>query len=396
MAKSQGSVDRRKFLGRISAGAAGASVGLAMAGKGMAAEPAKLEKRNEQSGMVYARFGKTNLNVSRLAFGCLPLRDDTIPILEMLVERGVNLIHVSDSYGRGAALAALGKYLKQPGNRDKVWVVLKGDHGRGIVAENVEKQLGILNTDHVDIVCSPITQPDQIRQGEQEKEVFEKLKAAGKVRFHNLTTHTSPEACMTAGLDVGWYDNILSVVDPSNVKQFQPVIQRANKMNIGVLAMKTMRGGGRRRGGGGGGGADSPTPATIAPAILGAGVTAILKGISTREDVDAWVDAVAKAGKATAQAASDIKVADSGICTLCGKCDGCPNGVATQDIVRDYTYYFEQQGLPATAAERYAELRIGETALACGDCGRCEELCPMNVPVRRIIREAHARLGTLA
>jgi predicted aldo/keto reductase-like oxidoreductase len=403
MAKSHQPFNRREFLGRLSAGAAGASVGLALARQGAAAPAgaAKLEKRNEQSGMIYRPLGKANLNVSCLSFGCLPLSDDSIPVLEMLVERGLNLVHVSESYGRGRAIAALGKYLQKAGNRDKVWIALKGD--RGLVEEDVNRQLGILNTDHVDIVCSPLSEPDKIRGSEREKEVFEKLKQAGKTRFHNLTTHTSPEASMAAGLDAGWYDNILSVVDLNNVKRFQPVLERANKMYVGVLAMKTMRGGGRRgrgrrRGGPGddAGGAERPTPEKIAPVILGAGVTSILKGISSRADAEAWLAAVAKADTASAEIPAEYAVAAPGVCTLCGECTGCPNGVAIQDVVRDYTYYYEQQGLPETAAERYGELRLCETVLSCGDCGRCEERCPMSVPVRRILRDAHARLGSIA
>ena len=117
--------------------------------------------------------------------------------------------------------------------------------------------------------------------------------------------------------------------------------------------------------------------------------------MTSREDVEAWTNAVAKVETAQMRVPVAREYAAAGFCTLCGQCVACPNGVAIQDIVRDYTYYYEQQGLPETAAERYAELRVGETALSCGDCGRCEERCPVGVPVRRIIREAHARLGTL-
>jgi hypothetical protein len=98
-----------------------------------------------------------------------------------------------------------------------------------------------------------------------------------------------------------------------------------------------------------------------------------------------------------AELPSECEVASAnGLCTLCGVCEGCPNGVDIQSVVRNYTYYYQQQRLPDVAAERYGELRVNQTALSCGDCGRCEERCPMGVPVRRIIREAHARLGALA
>jgi len=370
--------DRRRFLSQVSGGAIGATVGLGLARKSAAAQPpvtAKLERRNEQPGMTYMPFGRTNLNVSRLAFGCIRLVDDRLPALEMAVERGVNVVHVDDGYTGGKAIVSLGKFLKKPGNRDKVWVMLKH------LPDDLDAELRILNTDHVDIVCAPITNPNQIRQTEPVLERFEAFKKAGKARLLNLTTHSSVKQCLEAAIDVGCYSTLLAAMDLSTVAELKPTIQRARSENVGVIAMKTRR---NARGRG---------PDEIAKALLGAGVTTILKTLNTHEEVEQWVGGVIKASREAAEGGAERQVAEAtGLCTLCGLCDGCPNGVATQDIVRDYTYYYEQQGLCDTAAERYGELRVNQTALSCRDCGRCEKRCPMNVPVRRIIREAHERL----
>lgn len=369
------SMNRREFVGRVS-GAAGA--GLLLARQGTAA-PAQLEKRNEQSGMIYAPFGRTNLNVSRLTFGCIQLTDDKLPALEMAVERGVNLVHVSRSYVNGQAIVSLGKFFKKPGNRDKVWLMLKG------VPQNIDDQLKTLNTDHVDIICAPLNAPDQIRKGTRENAAFEALQKAGKARFLNLTTHASVQDSMEAALDQGDYSSLLAALDPTTVGAMKPTLQRAAKMNVGVMAMKSQRN------------SKSATPDQLAAALLGAGVTTILKTLNTARDVEAWIAAVNKASRTASALLDAPSVASAaGVCTLCGLCEGCPNGVAVQSIVRDYTYYYEQQGLAAVASERYAELGAGETAAACGDCGRCEKVCPMGVPVRRILREAHARLGAPA
>jgi len=363
--------------------AAASGVGLALVHKGVGALSAetKLERRNEQSGMIYRPFGKTNLNVSRLSFGCIRLSADHLPALEMAVERGVNLVHIADSYVGGQAIGNLGKFLKVPGNRDKVWVMLKGVQGKGLY-ENIDNLLKPLNTDHVDIYCSPVWTADLIKS-ETELAKFEALKKAGKVRFLNLTTHQSLQESMEAGLDAGWYTSIQAVIDLSTVDQFRATLKRANQMNVAIMAMKTER---NKKAGG---------PDKIAGALLPAGVTAILKTLNTREEVDAWFAAVTKAPQEMADPPAGYRVAD-GDCTLCGLCEGCPNGVAIQSIVRDYTYYYEQQGLPEIAAERYAETDPKRTALACGDCGRCEEKCPFGVPVRQIIRAAHARLTAIA
>jgi len=378
-------INRRQFIGRVSGAAIGTGVGLAMVHKGVTALAAdsKLERRNEQSGMIYAPFGKTGLNVSRLTFGCIQLTDDRLPGLEAAVERGVNLVHVSNGYTRGQAIVSLGKFLKTPSNRDKVWVALKGINERGLF-DNIDDQLKTLNTDHADIYCNPVNKPDLVRS-EQELAKFEALKKAGKVRFLNLTTHGNQQESMETALGVERYSSILAAIDLGNIAGLKATVQNAGKANVGVMAMKSMR---NKKAGG---------PETIAPALFAAGVTTVLKSLNTSQDVDAWFDAVAKASKATADAGLDGSVlADSGDCTLCGICAGCPKGVAIEPIVLNYTYYYQQQGLADVAAERYAEIHPKHTALSCGDCGRCEEICPMGVPVRRLIREAHATLGVIA
>jgi len=378
-------VNRREFIGRMSGGVIAAGLAGSLAGESAAAAApeTKLEKRNEQSGMIYRPFGKTNLNISRLSFGCIRLTDDGLPAMEMAIERGVNLVHISNTYVRRQSIVSLGKFLKNPKNREKVWVALKGENERGLF-ENIDDQLQILNTDHVDIYCLPVNTPEQIRS-ERDLERFEALKKAGKVRFYNLTTHKSVPESMAAGVDRGWYSSILAVMGLGAVAQLQPTVQRANKANVGIMAMKTQQG------------AKGTGPDKIAAGLFAAGVTTILKTLNTREEVDAWFAAVTKAPQEMAELPSDCQVAAAGgLCTLCGICEGCPNGVAVQSIVRDYTYYYQQQEIPEIAAERYGELRVNQTALSCGDCGRCESVCPMGVPVRRIIREAHQRLGAMA
>jgi hypothetical protein len=258
-------VNRREFITRVTGGTIGAGLGLSLAREGSAApaSDAKLEKRNEQSGMIYRPFGKTGLNVSRLTFGCIRLTDDGLPAMEMAIERGVNLVHISNGYVRRQSIASLGKFLQKPSNRDKVWIALKGIDGQGLFAD-IDDQLKILNTDHVDIYCNPVSKPDLIRS-EAELAKFDALKKAGKVRFLNLTSHANVQEAMTTSLGVERYSSILATIDLSNVAGLKATIQSANKSNVGVMAMKS----GRNKQAGG--------PDKIAPALFAAGVTTVLK-----------------------------------------------------------------------------------------------------------------------
>jgi len=363
-------IDRRQFLGRMSGGALGAGLGLSLMRQGVAGESPQpqLERRNEQAGMVYRPFGKTNLNVSRLSFGCIQLTDDRLPAMEMAIERGVNVVHIAGGYVKGQAILSLGKFLKRPSNREKVWVMLKGIH-------DVDNDLRKLNTDHVDVVCVPVMRRDLVLSEEYLKR-FEGLRKAGKVRFSNLTTHESLKESAEAALDAGWYQTLLVAMGLSSLGELKATLQRANQLNVGVMAMKSLRGKGDLK--------------EIASTLFASGVTTILKTLNTPEDVERWFDAVTKAPQQMAELPTDCGIAGPGaLCTLCGACEKCPNGVAIQSVVLNYTYYYQNLGLRDLAAERYAEIASTQTALACADCGRCEARCPKAIPVRRLIREAH-------
>jgi hypothetical protein len=80
-------------------------------------------------------------------------------------------------------------------------------------------------------------------------------------------------------------------------------------------------------------------------------------------------------------------------CGLCGACGGfCPRGVEVPSVLRSLTYlegYREEE----LARSSYRSLPPGRNAAACGDCGQCLHACRLSLPVRRLAREAHARLS---
>jgi predicted aldo/keto reductase-like oxidoreductase len=80
-------------------------------------------------------------------------------------------------------------------------------------------------------------------------------------------------------------------------------------------------------------------------------------------------------------------------CGLCGACGGiCPRGVEVPTVLRSLTY-LEGYREAELARSTYRSLPAGRNASACGDCGRCLVACRLALPVRRLAREAHARLS---
>lgn len=359
-------LNRREFLA--------SSAALAAAGATFRASAAEAEKRNEQPGMAYTVLGRTGCRVSRLAFGCAQLTADKMPVFERAIERGVNLIQLHATYVKGQAVTHLSEWLKRPGNRDKVFIMLSA-------GPKLESDLQNLGTDHVDMLVLPKHSVGEVKDAGVAAQL-EAFKKTGKARYAGLATHKTSELCTQAAIDSGLYDYVMPTVGLSNLEAFLPVLLKAKERNVGILAMKSLQ---NSKGKG--------TNTEVAKGLLAAGVTSIVKTLTSFDDLDQFTAGVTAGNRqASLQRAlelgREIRLA-GGLCNLCGVCRDCPKGVDIQGVLRNYQYYYQQVGCVETARERYAELEPVETALSCVNCARCEKVCPLRVPVRQLIRDAH-------
>lgn len=127
---------RRSFFRKTAA----ASVSLALAPELLAREveavsPAGAPEprwRNRQPGMHYRMLGRTGMMVSELVIGSFPYQTpDVYPLLDAMIERGINYIDTAQAYGKGAVEANIGAYLETRRLRDRVFLSTKlsGDFG---------------------------------------------------------------------------------------------------------------------------------------------------------------------------------------------------------------------------------------------------------------------------
>lgn len=368
---SGSNVTRRRFLAQVSG--AGAALAAGIGGAFAQAEP---EKLNMQPDMTYRVFGGTNLLVSCLAYGGIQLQDDILNVLDMAVERGVNLVHINSGYNQGKAIASMGKFLAK--NRDRVWVALKTN------SPNIDGDLATLQTDHVDIVCVHDQNPEELRSPAI-TEKFEALRDAGKCRFLNFTDHNEPVVRVDAAVQSGMYTSCMPVIQLPTLDAFRPVLSRAREQNVGIMVMKSM---------GNPGGA---SPQEVVRALLAAGATTVLKTLPDVETAEAFLNGVSEeveiADLHNGLAHGERILAAGGVCTLCAACTGaCPKNVAVSDIMRSYTYYYRDCKNSKTAREHYREIPADRMASACEGCGTCTRVCPQGLNVREIVKEAHQRI----
>jgi predicted aldo/keto reductase-like oxidoreductase len=72
-------------------------------------------------------------------------------------------------------------------------------------------------------------------------------------------------------------------------------------------------------------------------------------------------------------------------CSACKYCQPCPNGVDVPTIISFYNEYFMKDRADAVKEEYRRKVKPESQAKRCKRCGKCEELCPQHLPIRRII-----------
>ena len=370
------SLGRRDFLRQAAALGAGlAAAGWtarAKAGKAEGQPAPKTEIRNAQPDILYRRLGRTNFMVSALTFGAIQLSSDSLNVFDAAINNGVNLAHTCGGYNGGKSIRAIGQWLKTPGNRERIFLALKAGPG------NIDQELKILGTDCVDLLMVPIHNPEPVLNEDRPRQ-FDALRKAGKARHMGMTFHANLPAVWKNGVKADWFDLFQPTYNTSSRPQLKPLLKDSKKKDIGVLTMKSL--GGMPRG---------EDAVAVWKTFLDDGVDAILRTITSVEQLKDYLRVTLKSDTTSARLHPS---ACAGQCTLCGACDACPQGVAIQDTLRTYQYYARQLGWMDEARTQYAEIPLGAQAMACADCGRCEAVCPQNLAVRALVREAHAALA---
>lgn len=212
--------------------------------------------------MKQVRFGRTDLMVSRLCFGCVsfgvrdPSRDwdpftregkaKSLALMAHAFERGVTLFDTSPDYGDGHSETLLGEAFAQ--KRDQVIIASKVDYG-GQTAQNVkdsvENSLKRLGTDYIDII--------QFHGGNYPpasyKRIMEKglldalldLKSEGKVRHIGLTVADPITAKSLIETDA--FDMVQMLYNLVEQAAARHALKWASERDLGVTVMRPLAAG---------------------------------------------------------------------------------------------------------------------------------------------------------
>jgi len=353
----------------------------------------------------YRRLGRTGFDVSDISLGSGHIRGEKgEQLARMAIERGINYFDTAPDYSAEGSELALGRAIQ--GHRPEMFVATKfctpgGNLPAGTsvahYVEAVEGSLRRLQTDYVDLVHVHACDTLERLLDPNVHEAFDRLKQQGKARFMGFSSHTpNLEAVAAAAIESGRFDVMMLAYHHGAWPKLPELIDRAHADDMGVVAMKTLKGAyhenlleDRAQ-------ADSYTQAAFKWVLGNPSVSCLVISFSEFAHLDEYLYASGRrpaAGDHALLRRYDERIAGIHCRPHCGAClDSCPEGLPIADVLR-HRMYFESYGDEKEAMRLYAGLE--KQADVCVSCtAPCTGSCPFGIEIQERTMGAH-RLLTL-
>lgn len=374
------------------------------------------------------RVDKYGNELSVLGYGCMRFTrkgsgidiDKAEKEIMAAFEAGVN--YYDTAYIYPGSEAALGEILERNGIREKVKIATKVPQflvrDRAALDRYFGEQMSRLRTDYIDYYL--MHHVTDVAMWEKLKAVgildwIRDKKESGAIRNIGFSYHGNTENFLKVLSDYDWdfcqvQYNYLDDVSQAGVKGVKAAAERG----IPVVIMEPLRGGKLVN--------MLPKGALEAMKESGRGwtpaqwglrwlydqpeVTVVLSGMNSIEMVEENCRTASEAlpGHLTEEDRAVLEVVKKNIrekekvgCTGCRYCMPCPKGVDIPGIFRCYNaMYTESKGQGRFQfAQTVGLTKEPAFATQCVQCGKCEQHCPQNIPIRQKLKEADKALRPL-
>ena len=334
--------------------------------------------------MEYRVLGKTGLRISRMGFGGIPIQridaEGTKTLVQGLLDAGINYIDTARAYT--VSEEYLGYALE--GVRDRFVLASKSyARTKEAMAADVDISLRNLRTNYIDLyqIHNPsVAELEQVQKPDGALAALLEAREAGKIGHIGITLHGLEQ--FETALELPWVETIMF---PYNIveTQAEKLIEQCTQKNIGFICMKPLAGG-----------AIDDGRLALRFVTANPHVTVVIPGMAESSELSQNVAAVKDTSPLTAEEkAGFLKIRDflgTQFCRRCNYCAPCSAGIPISGVFLMEGYY-SRYGLKDWAMERYDALP--KHASDCIGCGACEDRCPYNLPIRKMLQNARGVFG---
>jgi predicted aldo/keto reductase-like oxidoreductase len=364
----------------------------------------------------YRQLGKTGLQVSEISIGTEWLykkkQEDVKVLVEQAITKGVNYFDIIFNFE--PFLEQLSSGIKS--SRDKVLLThhlgsseYKGKYRKtrsiGECRRNLERFLGIMETDHTDILFIHFVHTgkdyEKVLQKRGLRDLALELKKEGKARYIGVSTHQFERAIEFA--ESGIADLVMTQINLANHSspRRKEFLEACVSTGTGVIAMKPFAGGRLLR-----------RDRTVAFAsyhtashsirkkrmppevttqrclhyVLNLpGVSAVIPGVANLGELEDCLSyySASEEEKDYSGLLKGFEEYKSGDCVYCNHCLPCPSGIDIGPMIRLY----EMKDYVGSDQLRKEYSSFENPAGSCSECGMCIERCPFDVDVITRLKE---------
>ncbi|MEW5821115.1 MAG: aldo/keto reductase [Cyanobacteriota bacterium] len=326
------------------------------------------------------RLGKTNLFVSEIGFGGIPIsrvsHEKAIKTIRRAIDLGINFIDTANGYVDSEE--KIGMAIKNVYKREDLIIATKSTRRtKKELLDHIHNSLKLLQTDYIDLFqIHQVSKDDDIIRVFKEDGAYDTVLEAqknGKIRHIGITSHR-----LEAAIQLVKTNKFETIQFPGNFVEcnsFEMLFPEAQKRDIGCIIMKPLGGG-------------ELNNARLCFRYLQQYPEYIpIPGISEIEEIEEIVNLYENKEPITQEDLDKIEIIKKEVghnfCRRCAYCEPCPADVkifaamAIPRLMRNYGNKY--------SAEWFLE---GIKSVdKCVRCGLCEQRCPYSLPIRDTIQK---------
>jgi len=330
--------------------------------------------------MEKIRLGKTEMMVSKLGFGGIPIQrlseDEAVAVVRRCLELGITFIDTANGYTTSEE--RIGKAIS--GQREGLILATKsGARTREGVEEHLKLSLKRLGVESIDLYqfhgVSNFEALETVLAPDGPMAVVQEAKKAGVIKHIGFSSHS-----MDVAKEGVKSDRFETIMFPFNFITSEPadeLLPLAREHDVGFIDMKPLAGG-------------LLDNVTIAFKYLFQFPDIVpIPGIEKIEEIEEIVQVLAGSWEMTEAEKREMaqlrEELGTRFCRRCEYCQPCTEGIPISMVMNARSFY---KRLPV---ERFfSGMGIAqsiEKAANCIECGECEERCPYNLPIRDMLAE---------